>query len=58
MEFLLLFWVFWPILAGVIADKKNRSVIGWVIAAALFGLFACIILGVMEKIPKHKNKSA
>ncbi|MYC97211.1 MAG: zinc ribbon domain-containing protein [Caldilineaceae bacterium SB0661_bin_32] len=45
MELALLAWfVLFPILSGIIASKKGRSVVGWVLLGLLFGIFSFLVL--------------
>ena len=45
MELALLAWfVLFPILSGIIASKKGRSVVGWVLLGLLFGVFSFLVL--------------
>ena len=45
MEIMVLAWfVVFPILSGIIASKKGRSVIGWVLLGLLFGIFSFLVL--------------
>jgi biotin transporter BioY len=46
MEFIAL-WIFFAILAGVIADRKGRNPIVWGFMGIIFGIFAVIIIAVM-----------
>src|ERR1700687_1712691 len=47
METILIFWLFFVIVTGAVAASKDRSVIGWVLMAAIFSLFALIAVGVL-----------
>jgi len=51
MEFILI-WVFFAILAAVIADKNGRSVIVWGLLGLAFGIFAVVIVAVMGKVSR------
>lgn len=44
MEFFLLFAVGAIVINAVLADKKGRSIWGWILAAFLCGLFSTLIL--------------
>jgi len=44
--------IIFAILCGVIANGKNRSVIGWVIMGAVFGIFGFIAITVIPKAEK------
>lgn len=41
--------ILWPVICGIIAKNKNRSVVGWVMAGIFFGVFAVIVLAVLQK---------
>ncbi len=46
----LLFWILWAVCCGILANNKNRNVVGWSIAGLLFGLFALIPLALLPKL--------
>ena len=50
-------WIFIAILCGVVANNKNRSVLGWLLLGGLFGIFAFILLLFLPtiKIEEAKN---
>ena len=39
-----MFWIFWPVACGVLADRKGRDVVGWVMGGIIGGVFALGIL--------------
>jgi hypothetical protein len=47
MDTVLIFWLFFVIVTGVVAASKGRRVIGWVLLAALFSFFALIVVAVL-----------
>jgi hypothetical protein len=51
-----IFWIFWTVLCGIIANNKNRNVIGWVLIGLIFGIFAVIILALLPKIEHESLK--
>lgn len=50
MEFLFTFWFAFIVLCAVIAGSKGRSVFGWLILGALFGIFALIAVACMPSL--------
>ena len=38
------------------AKKKNRSIFDWILLGLLFGLFACIIIAVLDPINSEKSE--
>jgi len=38
------------------SKKKNRDIAGWIILGLLFGLFACIIIAVLDPIKVEKSE--
>ncbi len=53
MEWFIIFGIFFAILCGILANNKNRNVVGWAIGGALTGIFATIILAVLPKLDKE-----
>ena len=51
----LLFWILWAVCCGILANNKNRNVVGWSIAGLLFGLFALIPLALLPKLENFKS---
>jgi hypothetical protein len=49
----ILFWILWVVLCGIVASNKNRSVANWVVLGILFGIFAFIPLLFLNKIEKE-----
>lgn len=49
---IVLFWILWVVLCGIVAQNKNRSVGSWVFLGLLFGLFAFIPLLFLSKLEK------
>lgn len=47
--FILLVWVTCAIVCGIMAGKKDREVALWAILGLIFGVFAVIILAVLDK---------
>ena len=46
MEFIIIlgWFIVLPIVAGIIASNKKRTVAGWVISTLIFGIFALVVL--------------
>jgi len=47
---LIIFWSACAILGAVIAGSKNRSVFGWLLLSAVFGIFAVIAVAALPKL--------
>ena len=50
MELILFCWIAMAVLCAVIASSKNRSVFGWLVAGALFGIFALVAICAVPKL--------
>ena len=46
----LLFLILWAVCCGILANNKNRNVIGWFVLGTLFGIFSLIILACLPKL--------
>ena len=46
----LLFWILWAVCCGILANNKNRNVVGWSILGLLFGIFSLIIIACLPKL--------
>ena len=49
MEFFIL-WSLFAIPGAIMAGNRNRSVFGWFLLSAVFGVFALLILAVLPKL--------
>lgn len=46
----LLFLILWAVCCGILANNKNRNVVGWSILGFLFGVFALIVIACLPKL--------
>lgn len=46
----LLFLILWAVCCGILANNKNRNVVGWSILGLLFGVFALIVIACLPKL--------
>lgn len=49
---ILLFWIIFGILTGIIANNKGRNVVGWTVAGFAFGIFAVIAVALVPPLEK------
>lgn len=47
---LFIIWSLCAITGAAIAGRKNRSIFGWFLLSAVFGLFAVIVLAALPKL--------
>lgn len=47
---LLLFWILFAVCCGILANNKNRNVVGWAIGGFFFGIFALLIIACLPKL--------
>ncbi len=47
---MLMLWIFFAILCGILANNKGRSVAGWVVLGLFFGIFSAIIVAVLPSL--------
>ena len=45
---IVLVWIVFAIICGVVANNKGRSVGGWVVAGLIFGIFALVVLALLK----------
>ena len=55
MAILILGWIICPIIAGIVAGKKNRSGVGWVLLTLLLSPLLLLVLLVLD--PIHSRES-
>jgi len=58
MGFILIINIIICVIAGVIANQKNRSVLGWIILTIFIGIFGLLILAFMKPLKKCPNCGA
>lgn len=46
----LLFLILWAVCCGILANNKNRNIVGWSILGLLFGVFALIVIACLPKL--------
>lgn len=47
---LVLIWIVFAVICGVVAKNKGRSVGGWVVAGLFFGIFALVVLALLKPV--------
>lgn len=53
-----LIWIVFAVATALIADAKNRNVIGWFVLSIVIGAFATIIVACLPRLDKTERQAA